>query len=239
MSWTDDNSDNTQIWTFLVGATAGALVVGVIWLSIWQLDGADPAPAHDVAGASAANQLTSALSGQPSSGPDTVPLQRCQEVYDAQTAPLAAAKPSIEQWEVHIGAMNKLVVGQLTLKQATQFWNQTRVGAQRRLNHFADDRHAFGERTARCPRPQKGVKHSAELMKCYRAVAARHRALQRGTVALDTWQMHVHHMEMLRMGKMSPQEATQLWLQNWHQGNREVRAYRQAVRQTKGKDCCC
>jgi hypothetical protein len=44
-------------------------------------------------------------------------------------------------------------------------------------------------------------------------------------------------MDMLRQGKMTPQQATELWLQSWRQGMREVKAYRAAARAAKEVTC--
>jgi hypothetical protein len=133
--------------------------------------------------------------------------------------------------------MNKLVTGAITLPQARQFWNQTRVGAFRNLDQFdVADRH-FDRRTARCPRPRESSDVSRELRSCAEAVAARNRMLHLSSVALGTWRMHVHHMEMLRSGEMSAEDATRLWLQSWHRGNREVKAYRAAARAAQGLTC--
>ena len=68
-------------------------------------------------------------------------------------------------------------------------------------------------------------------------MAARDRTLHRATVALRTWETHVHHMEMLRDGEMTPQQATELWLQSWRAGDREVQAYREAARAGRGLTC--
>ena len=114
--------------------------------------------------------------GPVNAGETTTDLARCREVFDAQSAPLRAAAASLGQWEVHIGAMNKLVVGAITLKQATQFWNQTRVGASTKLKSFAAAREPFQQRSARCPTPSNsGTAIPVERRACYRAVAARNR----------------------------------------------------------------
>ena len=134
--------------------------------------------------------------------------------------------------------MNKLVVGAITLKQATQFWNQTRVGASAKLKSFAAAREPFQQRSARCPTPSSSeTAISPQRRACSRAVAARNQTLRLAVVSLGTWQEHVHHMEMLRRGEMTPQEATRLWLQTWQNGNDQVGAYRAAARAAKGKAC--
>ena len=171
-------------------------------------------------------------------GESTIELARCREVFEAQSAPLRAAAASLDQWEVHIGAMNKLVTGAITLNQATQFWNQTRVGASTKLQSFAAARERFQQRSARCPAPSNsGTAIPPERRACYRAVAARNQTLRLAIVSLETWQQHVHHMEMLRRGEMTAQDATRLWLQSWRTGNDQVRAYRAAARAANGKTC--
>jgi hypothetical protein len=56
-------------------------------------------------------------------------------------------------------------------------------------------------------------------------------------VTLGTWQIHVHHMDMLRAGEMTPEEATRLWLASWRQGDRELKAYSRATQATRGQRC--
>jgi hypothetical protein len=159
-------------------------------------------------------------------------------VYKAQSATLQAAAASLGQWEIHIGAMNKLVTGAITLDQAKQFWNQTRVGASSKLKRFHSALQRFQHRSARCPGPTgSGERVSSDQRDCHRAVAARNQTLRRAIVSLKTWQGHVLHMEMLRRGEMTPQEATTLWLRSWKQGNEEVHSYRAAARAAKGKTC--
>jgi len=161
-------------------------------------------------------------------GSRSVRLGRCGEVFAAQVRPLNTVGPAMTQWEVHIGAMNKLVVGAITLAQARQFWNQTREGAARNLADFGDTQRDYNQRTARCPMPV--TRASEELRACAAVIGARRRELDRAAVALDTWRTHVRHMEMLRRGEMSPEEATRMWLQSWREGSRQVEAYHSAAR---------
>jgi len=223
--------------SFLVGAVVGAVVVGVFW---WALPEDTKEVAPDVSGqVSDGKSPSTGVPGQVSEGtnstsapqdPLTTRLDRCEEVYAAQSRPLQAVAPAMSQWEVHIGAMNKLVVGAISLRQAWQFWNQTRVGARENLQKFVLAKRGFDHRTARCPTPQHWKKVPTELRSCTRPVAARHRELRAAAVALQTWREHARHMEMLLRGEMTPEQATRLWLQNWHQGNREVRAYQASAR---------
>ena len=228
----------------VAGALAGAMVVAFAWLGVAWLGSEDPPPDHDAPGSAALPSTAVPSTALPSTegpvnaGESTIELARCREVFEAQSAPLRAAAASLDQWEVHIGAMNKLVTGAITLKQATQFWNQTRVGASTKLQSFAAARERFQQRSARCPAPSNsGTAIPPERRACYRAVAARNQTLRLAIVSLETWQQHVHHMEMLRRGEMTAQDATRLWLQSWRTGNDQVRAYRAAARAANGKTC--
>ena len=227
----DDKGDGYWIKVLLVGAVAGALVVGLAWAATWWLASPDPGP-QQAASPQALHQP--AVEG---SEPDeaTNDLERCRTVDDAQTAPLRAAADSLAQWEVHIGAMNKLVVGAISLRQARQFWNQTRVGAHAKLHEFAASRADYDRRIYHCAAP--GPQAQPALEECHRAVVARGRTLRRASVALATWEEHVHHMDMLRKGEMTPQQATDLWLQSWRQGMRQVESYQAAARAGRGLTC--
>ena len=221
----------------LAGGLAGAMVMAFAWLAMGGPGSEDSSPDRDAAGSAPLTPTTLPSAGGPVNADEaSTDLARCREVFDAQSAPLRAAAASLGQWEMHIGAMNKLVVGTIKLKQATQFWNQTRVGASTKLKGFSA-RDPFQQRSARCPTPSSsGSVIPAERRSCYRGSRAEP-TLRLAIVSLGTWQEHVHHMEMLRRGEMTPQEATALWLQNWQKGNQEVRAYRAAARAAKGKTC--
>ena len=237
-----DEPRGSRGWAFLGGAIAGALVVAVAWWGAAAVDpGAPPADQRSSGPAARSGDRLRAdrVSADPAAG--TTYLERCREVFAAQQAPLRASAGSLSQWEVHIGAMNKLVTGAITLQQATQFWNRTRIGASARLHRAAAARDGFGRRTARCPSSATPDRLLPEERSCARAVDARNRTLRLATTALETWQVHVHHMEMLRRGEMTPADATRMWLQSWHTGDAQVRAYRAAARvatRTSGTACC-
>jgi hypothetical protein len=225
MYW--DEGHESPRWPMLVASAAvGALVVGLIWF--------------------VQARMTEEELGEPPSGsagtgareedPEPDRLARCQEVFRAQTEPLRAAEKSLAQWEVHVGAMNKLVTGAITLKQATEFWDETRISAADLLKRHASAVEEFGQRTARCPRTVPGTT-TAAVAQCTATVTARGTALYEASVAEATWREHVHHMEMLRNGEMSPDDATQLWLMSWRQGVRELRAYHNAARAAVAPTC--
>ena len=222
----------------LAGGLAGAMVMAFAWLAMGGPGSEDSSPDRDAAGSAPLTPTTLPSAGGPVNADEaSTDLARCREVFDAQSAPLRAAAASLGQWEMHIGAMNKLVVGTIKLKQATQFWNQTRVGASTKLKGFSAARDPFQQRSLAARRRAARDRSSPRNGVPATAAAVRNQTLRLAIVSLGTWQEHVHHMEMLRRGETRPQEATALWLQNWQKGNQEVRAYRAAARAAKGKTC--
>ncbi len=167
----------------------------------------------------------------------TEPLSVCRQVHDDQEQPLRDAATAMDQWAIHVGAMNQLVVGAITLPQANQFWNQTRVGAMAHLQAFATSDGKYQQRTYRCPAPAEKRSSMDPLVVCERSVADRTRVLKLARVALATWGHHVMHMEMLREGTMSPARATQLWLQSWRAGQEQIDRYRGALSTAREATC--
>ena len=213
----------------LAVAVVLVLVLGLGWARWWVPDesgaGSEPERAQLVEGTVRPEERSAHAGRQ---GTIHARLGRCEEVYSAQVMPRQAVRPAMRQWEMHIGAMNKLVTGAITLAQVRAFWNQTREGVTRNLAQFEDAQHVFDLRTARCPKP---VPRSPEQLRgCAAVVAARQRELNRAAVALDTWRTHVRHLEMLRHGELSPEDATRMWLQSWRKGSHQVEAYRAAAR---------
>jgi hypothetical protein len=225
-----------RLW--LAQALVCILLLGSLaWLAAGAAHGPEDPPA---AGTDQGSRLPGS-GGVTSNTSDTLSrgthLDRCRQVYDAQLDPLLAASTAMPQWQIHVTAMNQLVLGAITLQQATQFWNQTRVGARRRLRHFSTVVERFDERGVRCL--PVGSTAPERLQQCARAVVARNHALAAARRALHTWSVHVTHMEMLRDGMMSPARATRLWLQSWHAGQREIDRYGAAMRDVRADPTPC
>lgn len=216
-----------------IGILIGAVLVAAIWGAFALLSG-------DGDDEDRSTTPPAGLSSLPGSAPSTDPqdvLDVCRTVVDAQGEVLDAARRAMNQWEVHIEAMNQLVVGALTLDQATAFWDRTRVGAKRRLATFRTAYDGFDSRTVRCPPPSADRTGTAALPPCQQAAAGRTRVLRLADDALRTWRRHVRHMEMLRHGHITPAEATAEWLASWQEGNEQVRVYRAAARRTNATSC--
>lgn len=215
---------------FAGGVAVGAAVLALVWAIVSVMGGGGAQHAPD---SSAAARLQSQLAASASAAAAPAPsrLQRCAEAAYSLGTPLLAAGPAMDQWEVHIGAMNKLVVGAITLPQATAFWNETRVGAQQRIARFHAAMRRLRGAGVDCPSPRLLAKAaSADLRSCATHVDAEMRALEAASTAVNTWDMHVRDMERLRTGKLSPTAATQMWLTMWQRGQDQLKVYRAATR---------
>jgi hypothetical protein len=158
----------------------------------------------------------------------------CRSRWLQQREPLRAAQASMRQWHVHVKAMNELVAGNITLAQATTFWNRTRKGAMHRIMRFEQDVTRYGRTAPACSaitlRQADGTTIPVGARHCIRAAVAGDRVLNAAQTAITTWQHHVHDMEMLRMGNLSAAQATQAWQMMWHMGQHQLATYRHASR---------
>jgi hypothetical protein len=216
---------------FVLGALVGVLLLGTVWVTT-----------------STTASKESAASGSPG---DTTPqaaqvsraraakehLAQCRAADAAQGRALDAADSTLRQWQVHVDAMNQLVVGTITFPQATEFWNKTRQGAVQRLMRYLSADAAAHKLQASCP--QSAGRHAPRSLRtCIHAVDTRRQALKAADVAVTTWRRHVRDMDRLRSGQLSPSMANQMWLANWQKGVTQLRAYRNAVhREAPGNAC--
>ena len=197
---------------FLVGALVGMALIGIVWMSASALAG-DPTP--NAVRYAAPPEATPTAEPAVHHGP--TPMQRCRRTLHRIQPALSAVDPALSQWEIHVGAMNKLVVGAITLSQANAFWNQTRVDARHNLDTFRLAARMAAAGRATCPSPEDpGIAQaSPRLRSCVRRVAADEHALATARTAIATWGRHVADMDMLRAGRMSPSQATRMWLMSW------------------------
>ena len=61
--------------------------------------------------------------------------------------------------------------------------------------------------------------------------------MARARSAVGTWEHHVHDMEMLRMGHLTPAQATAAWRKNWKTGENQIQAYDKAAAKAKKIHC--
>jgi hypothetical protein len=233
----EERDRRPMISAFLIGALAGMVALGLVWATTAIFDSSDSGRA-----ATTAMKGTATTGAEPSqqtqSSPGPSQEDRCRQADAELAGPLRAAVPALDQWEIHVGAMNKLVVGAITLRQATAFWNQTRVGAKHNLDRFYSATRRVPFAGVDCPSPGSLTQASTALSSCARHVAQERQAFEAAQIAMQTWKTHVRHMEMLRMGHMSPAAATRMWLASWRQGIQELQAYRSAERPLDGSGSC-
>jgi hypothetical protein len=181
-------------------------------------------------GSSSSQAAGSSSSSQSTSAFDAV-VDSCRLANLRQQADLAAAAVSLEQFQKHIDAMNLLVSGKITLAVAQTFWEQTRVGASQNAAAFRAADELLAATHSTCPEPGLTAACSAPVDKveavtaCAKAGMARGAVLARARAAITTWEHHIHDMELLRTGQITPAQATTKWQANWQTGQRQVDAY--------------
>jgi hypothetical protein len=227
----------------VVVATAAAVaLVATVAVVAWHL-GSDTDTAGTRSGALPRSGVpaSSALS---SGNPDSKASSRaqagaemragCETAWARLTQVGLAADASLDQWRLHIDAMNQLVSGQITLEQASEYWNQTRIGSQHKLKAFrrldAELRHSRGH----CPTHRARGTRAEE---CARAVRDYRDALANARPAVATWARHIRDMDRLRAGKMSVDDAVAMWQMMWRKGERELARYDRSSRVAMSVDC--
>jgi hypothetical protein len=224
----------------LVDVAIGMGIVGLAWLVVSGTQGSsDPGGSHTAVGSRPGSNAAGGRGSVGTRQASSTRLARCVDAASAIAGPLRAARASVDQWEVHVGAMNKLVLGQISLQQAGAFWAQTRIDAYQRIDHFEKAASRLRQRGVDCPAPSLLPKSApVAVRQCSRQVAADLQALKAAGTAIDTWHNHVHAMDMLRMGKLSPSMAEQMWLSMWQRGQQEIQAYRAALHDAHAMHGC-
>jgi hypothetical protein len=168
-------------------------------------------------------------------------LTECRSAWSSQDRVLRAAGSSLDQWGVHIRAMNELVAGEITAQQASNLWSASRVGAAQRVARYqAVDRQSLGV-FRRCSRPagtDAGAGQLRRLDACRSGAFARDDVLTSARTSIGTWRHHIHDMEQLRAGRISVTTALQRWQTNWRKGAAELRRYRHQRDAAAGMTIC-
>lgn len=232
----------SELGPFLGGIAAGMVLLGIVWVVVGGLGGGDDGEQESsrTTGATRAD-LGGALGGDLPTvqQPAETRLDRCTAAADLLAVPLERGSTALDQWSVHVGAMNKLVVGAITLPQATAFWNQTRVGARAAIKDFERADRAVKRQGLDCPPPRLlGSRSAPEVRACSHYVGALLDELDTARTAITTWDHHVQAMDMLRMGKLSPARATQMWLSMWQRGAEEIDRFQAQDRTVRAMPGC-
>lgn len=232
----DSGPSSEALSAFLLGLALGVAVLGLVWFMVAVLGGGqeeEPEPAATEA------STEQALAGAPapSAAPEPDTEERCADASAALDAALGRANPAMDQWKVHIGAMNQLVVGAITLEEASAFWEDTRLDAQQNIKRFRRDMQRLRRNGVDCPAPDL-VPGGDDVRGCAQQVAAQMEALRRVRTSVNTWNQHVKHMDMLRLGTLSPEDATRMWISMWQEGADDLRDYRLAASRADQTDAC-
>jgi hypothetical protein len=236
----DDESrwdDPVVIWVAIALVCIIALLGNVIvWLVLHDsTDGSNPGTPGTAGASQAETHDQSGLGTGGNPAPSKSLVAQCSARWHQEVAPFRAAETAIDQWRTHVTAMNKLVSGTLSITQATNFWNRTRIGAKHHIEQFERATSQFQQNAPDCaPHHAQGMSGEGGAMdRCMRAVTIGDRLLALANVTIRTWEHHVHHMEMLRRGEITAAQAAQMWLSSWRAGSRQLHRYdvvsRQAV----------
>jgi hypothetical protein len=231
--WTETD----WLWATIAAVCVAGLLGNVaVWLMLRDSDGDPSSTSAGVQGGhvqlsgSGGHRSHSMAAGQQPEVESAV--ADCRSRWQQQRQPLEAAQSSMHQWRVHIKAMDELVSGNISLAQATTFWNQTREGAMHRIMRFEQAESRYKRMAPACS--TNSLQQAADTTipvggrDCMRAAVAGDRVLAAAKTAITTWQHHVHDMEMLRNGHLTAAQATQMWHMNWHMGQRQLDEYRHA-----------
>lgn len=205
----------------------------------------DDPPSASQLGGTTAGTTTTSLPRATRQGPTSLAAvaETCRLANLRQQTPLSAADVSLAQFDKHIDAMNLLVAGKISLAVATTFWDETRVGATQNAAAFRLADREFATSGARCAALDPTVAEVAPygqvvaIKGCASAIAHRTRALAKARAAVTTWEHHIHDMEMLRLGHITPAQATAAWQKSWKTGENQLRAYDQAAAKAKKIRC--
>jgi hypothetical protein len=202
-------------------------------------------PSTSASGASTATTGSGEVTG---AGTDATGLlaeatESCRLATLRLSAALAAANVSLAQFDKHIDAMNLLVAGKISLAVATQFWEETRVGATENSAAFRRAQAELAANRASCSAlpaaAAEGLPYGQvdRLSQCVKYVGAATTAVVRADPAVDTWMHHIHDMEMLRAGDITPAQATAAWKRDWRTGEKQLRAFEAAHKQASSLRC--
>ncbi len=196
--------------------------------------GADPDPSSVPT-----SETTLTTSG--ATPPVMTELEQCRSWWTRQVTVGLAADASLDQWRLHIDAMNQLVAGEITVAQATDYWNGTRVGAHRLADTFRSLDLDLQGSTERCPAAGDAGEAASgsydPLHACASAARAFENSLEAARIGMTTWEHHIHDMDLFRAGDITPEEATTMWLQSWQAGASELATYDRRAASALKSEC--
>jgi hypothetical protein len=199
---------------------------GLIWFAVGvQSDGSDAVndratPVQDRAG----HVDAQAGHGNPGGAVASRPaLAGCQQLVTEQAQVVLFADTTLDQWRLHINAMNQLVAGEITAAEATDFWIESEKGAKRNVERFRHSIHDLSNDDCR-------------VQDC-RAARAFHNTIAVARPTARTWLQHIRDMDALMAGKITLEQAAESWTQLRHMGERQLSDYDRENREALHARC--
>ncbi len=169
--------------------------------------------------------------------------QQCRLTNLRQQAAMSSAAVSLAQFQKHIDAMNLLVAGKISWAVANTFWEQTRIGAMEDIAAFRDADAAKRKAGTGCGRLAPDVASVAEparasgIAACANAATGKEAVIRDAEIAVTTWEHHVHDMEKLRKGELTPSQASAAWQKSWKTGQAQIKTYEASLKQAATARC--
>ncbi len=167
-------------------------------------------------------------------------LDRCRGLLVRQLQVELAADAAIDQWRRHSKAMNRLLADNMGFAPVTRYWTRTRHGAHRKVREFRMLDQALRPSVGTCTRPVGEGLTSYErssLRSCRNASGSLTGSLAAARAAIASWSHHIHDMDALLAGRITPHRATKRWLRSWRKGAWQVHSYTRQARQARHSVC--
>lgn len=167
----------------------------------------------------------------------------CRLANLRQRTAVSAAAVSLAQFQKHMEAMNLLVAGEISFAVATKFWDQTRVAALGNVAAFrAADRYVGSSIPGCAPLAEDltgvaGPARAAAIARCAASSSAQELVLRLARPTVANWEHHVHDMERLRRGELTPDQASAAWKKSWKTGLAQYAAYDAAMKKAAATPC--
>lgn len=170
----------------------------------------------------------------PESTPASTELELCRSLWARQVQVELAGDASLDQWRLHIDAMNQLVSGEITLEQATQYWDDTREGAHSKAEAFRALDGDLDDSATECA---GSTGAGGPVDKCMTATNSFADSLAAARIAMTSWEHHIHAMDLFRAGEITAQQATNMWVESWQTGASQLATYDRRAAHALEQDC--
>jgi hypothetical protein len=161
----------------------------------------------------------------------------CRTAVALAERDLQSADAAMVHWRRHITAMTDLVAGRMTLAQATEFWDATRVAGKRTVTTWqrADGEFRRGSRSCL----ESSSAGSGPGASCQVRTSAAAVLLATERASLRDWRRHIRQMESLRAGRITPEHALHLWDAMYQRGLSGLRQVDEATKAFREVPATC